>query len=157
MSKKNRNLPIDPDEMRDGMKKGAKGIKKLFQEFKDFAMRGNMIDMAVGIVIGSAFTALVNSLVKDTFMPFVTLIIGGNAGEEFEGLAWNGIKYGETISAIINFIILAAVVFLVVKAMNALSNMSKRNQDKEEEIIAATELSVLQDIKKLLEEQQKKE
>lgn len=152
MSKKKKNIPLNPEEMKEGAIKSVKGIRKLLQEFKDFAMRGNMIDMAVGIVIGTAFTTMVNSLVKDTFMPFVELLIGGN-GDDFAGLSYKGINYGDTISAIINFIILAAIVFVVVKGMNALANISKKESEKDEDVAVETELAVLEEIRDLLKEQ----
>lgn len=138
-------------EVKQHVEKSVKGIKKLIQEFKDFAMRGNMIDMAVGIVIGTAFTTMIKSIVEDTFIPFVLFLFGD--GGDYEGLIWHGIKYGKSISSIINFLILAAVVFVVVKAMNALSNIAKKDSEKDENIDAETELSVLEDIRELLKEQ----
>lgn len=144
----------DTEQVKEHVEKRVRGIKKLIQEFKDFAMRGNMIDMAVGIVIGTAFTAMVQSIVNDTFMPLVEYFIGGGAAD-YEGLKWHTVNYGMTISAIINFIILAAIVFVVVKAMNALSNIAKKEQEKDDDVQVATELAVLEEIRDLLEEQKK--
>lgn len=154
MSKKKDKISAAAEDVKEGAIKSVKGMRKLLQEFKDFAMRGNMIDMAVGIVIGTAFTAMVNSLVKDTFIPFITFVIGGGA-EDFKGLAWKGIEYGNTITAIINFIILAAVVFVVVKAMNALAGIAQKNKEEEAAAVEATELKVLEEIRDLLKDSEK--
>ena len=90
-------------------------MKKLFAEFKDFIARGNVMDMAIGVIIGGAFMAIVNSLVNDIINPFIKLISGG--GTEVSGTE-HGIDFGSFISAIINFLIIAVIVFLLVKAIN---------------------------------------
>lgn len=107
----------------------------MFKEFKKFALRGNMIDLAVGMIIGSAFTSIVNSLVNDMFMPIVSLFTGnvdftnwfialdGQAYATLEAAQEAGaatFNYGSFISNVINFIIMAFVVFMFVKAMNKL-------------------------------------
>ncbi len=95
----------------------------MIKEFKDFIAKGNVMDMAVGIIIGAAFTAIVGSLVEDLINPIISLFMGGI---DFSGL---GIKlgegedaavfaYGKFIMAVINFLIIAFVVFLLVKAVN---------------------------------------
>lgn len=91
------------------------------KEFRDFINRGNVIDLAVGIVIGAAFTAIVNSLVDDLIMPLIGMLSGGI---DFTGLAVQvgdaAFTYGNFIQAIINFLIIAFAVFLLVKAVNRL-------------------------------------
>ncbi|MCI9261548.1 MAG: large conductance mechanosensitive channel protein MscL, partial [Eggerthellaceae bacterium] len=92
-------------------------MKNLLAEFKEFINRGNVIDMAVGIIIGAAFTAIVTSLTDDIINPLIKLITGGN-GTEVAGLTIpvpgteSGIDFGAFISAIINFLIVAWVVFM---------------------------------------------
>jgi large conductance mechanosensitive channel len=110
-------------------------MKKFLNEFKEFAVRGNMIDLAVGIIVGGAFTTIVNSLVNDLINPVLGLVIGkidfsslyitldggsykSLADAEAAGAAV--LKYGSFISNIINFIIMALVVFCLVKAINKL-------------------------------------
>lgn len=108
--------------------------KKMLKEFKEFAMKGNMVDMAVGIVIGAAFGAIVSSLVDDVFMPIVGLIIGGidfsnlfiplgeGAFATIEAAKEAGvatINIGLFINAIIKFIIIAFALFMVIKVINA--------------------------------------
>ena len=105
-------------------------MKKFMEEFKAFAMRGNVIDMAVGVIIGGAFTAIVNSLVNDMLMPLLSLLTGGF---DFSGLCialGEGenaatINYGSFISAIINFLLIALVIFLIIKAINKVSRKKK--------------------------------
>ena len=95
-------------------------MSKFLNEFKQFAMRGNVLDMAVGVIIGGAFTAIVNSLVNDMLMPLLSLLTGGF---DFSGLCialGEGenaatINYGSFISAIINFLLIALVIFLIIK------------------------------------------
>jgi len=108
-------------------------MKKFLKEFKEFAMRGNVIDLAVGVIIGGAFKGIVDSLVKDVISPIIGLV----AKEDFSGLAFNllgvDIRYGAFITAIINFIIMAFVIFLFVKTINKLSQLGK----KEEAVVEA--------------------
>ncbi len=116
-------------------------MKKFFKEFKEFAVKGNMMDLAVGMIIGSAFTSIVNSLVNDIFMPVISIFTGkldfsnlfvsldGNhyptlAAAQEAGAAT--LSYGNFISGLINFLIMAFVVFLIVKALNKL----KREEPK---------------------------
>lgn len=99
----------------------------LVSEFKEFINRGNVMDMAVGVVVGSAFTAIVASLTSDIVEPAIKLITGG--GTEISGLTIpvpgtdNGIDFSAFLSAIINFLIVAFVLFLVVKAFNKAQNL----------------------------------
>lgn len=99
----------------------------MLKEFRDFAMRGNVIDLAVAFILGVAFVAIVTSLVNDIIMPIVGVIIGGL---DFSSLSVTvgsaAIAYGKFIQAIVNFIIVAFVLFLIVRAINRL------NKKKEE-------------------------
>lgn len=88
---------------------------KLIQEFKDFALKGNVMDLAVGVIIGGAFGAIVSSLVDDLIMP----IIGKCFGQpDFSKIAPGGIPVGNFINAVVNFLIVAVCLFAVVKAIN---------------------------------------
>jgi large conductance mechanosensitive channel len=110
-------------------------MKKFMQEFKKFALKGNMIDLAVGMIIGSAFNGIVKSLVDDIFMPILSLFTGkldfanwfvaldGNKYLTIEAAKEAGaatLNYGSFISGVINFIVMALVVFMIVKVMNNL-------------------------------------
>lgn len=118
----------------------------LFGEFKEFVKRGNVLDMAVGVVIGSAFGAIVTSLVNDIIMPLVSLLTGGldftnwfvaldgkayATLEEAQAAGAATLNYGNLISVILNFLIVAFCIFMVVKAMNKF--MKKKEEPKEEE------------------------
>ena len=104
--------------------------KGIVAEFKEFITRGNVMDMAVGIIIGGAFTAIVTSLVNDLLMPIIGAIFGGidftslkyviRAADEAAGIEEAAIRYGSFIQAIVNFLLIAIVIFLLVKGMNKL-------------------------------------
>ena len=101
---------------------------KLFDEFKAFVMRGNVLDMAVGVIIGGAFGKIVTSLVNDIFMPIIGMIIGNvdfssleiKLGEPVEGAEQAAIRYGAFIQEIVNFLIIALCIFMVIKVINKL-------------------------------------
>ncbi len=122
-------------------------MKKFINEFKEFAIKGNMIELAIGLMIGTAFNAITNSLIKDIFMPFIGILMGG---KDFSGLTLTigeaSIQYGLLIQAIFNFLITAVVLFALVKFIASL----KRKQ--EEEIIEEEkEPEIPEDIKLLTE------
>ncbi len=110
-------------------------MKKIGKEFKEFISRGNVMNLAVGVIIGSAFTAIVNSLVNDIFLPLLGLVTGGldfkslsiplGSGEDAAAL-----NYGAFISAIINFLLIALVIFFLVKGINRLSGLTKKEKEE---------------------------
>ena len=108
---------------------------KLVDEFKAFVMRGNVVDMAVGVIIGAAFGKIVTSLVNDIFMPIIGMILGNvdftsleiKLGEPVEGAEQAAIKYGMFIQEIVNFLIIALCIFMVIK----LINKAKKKKDEE--------------------------
>jgi large conductance mechanosensitive channel len=107
----------------------------MFKEFRKFILRGNVVDLAVGIVIGAAFTTVVNALVSNFITPLISVIYGGHqfsrAVFHFRG---NEFGYGAVINALISFLIVAAVVFFFgVQPINKLTEYSMRNKDTEEE------------------------
>jgi large conductance mechanosensitive channel len=94
-------------------------MRKFFEEFKKFIMRGNVVDLAVGLVIGAAFTAIVNSMVKDIFMPIIGLLTGGfDVSKETIGYKNAQLGWGAFLQTIINFVIIGFCLFLVVRGMN---------------------------------------
>jgi large conductance mechanosensitive channel len=105
------------------------------QEFKDFAMRGNVVDMAVGIVIGGAFGKIVSSFVNDVLMPPIGLMLGGvdftgltiTLQEATEEVAAVTLNWGAFVQTVIDFLIIAFAIFLVIKAMNA---AKKKDEEK---------------------------
>lgn len=136
--------------------------KGFFQEFKEFISRGNVMDLAVGVIIGSAFTAIVNSLVNDILMPVIGLISGGIdlSGLKFvfaaatETTEEAAIYYGAFLQNIVNFLLIALTLFCVVKAMNSLRRKKEEAPAPEPEPEPAPEPSeeakLLSEIRDLL-------
>ena len=120
----------------------------MFKEFKEFIAKGNVMDMAVGIILGAAFTAIVGSLVDDIITPIIGLFMGG---VDFSGLSAGVgdalITYGNFIMAIINFLIIAWVVFMLVKMVN---NLKKEEEDVEEAPAGPTQEELLAEIREAL-------
>ena len=106
--------------------------KGFFAEFKKFIMRGNVIDLAVGVIIGGAFQAIVSSLVEDIVTPLLGIILGK---VDFSNLAVTigdaSIGYGKFITAVINFFIMALVIFAIIKAINDVSDRLHKKTDEE--------------------------
>ncbi len=100
------------------------------KEFKEFISRGNVMDMAVGVIIGGAFSAIVTSLVDDVIMPIIAM---GTKGADFTKMKLGPIMIGNLISAVINFLIVALVLFCVIKAFNKAKDMAGKNKEVEEE------------------------
>ena len=109
-------------------------MKKLLEEFKAFVMRGNVVDLAVGVIIGGAFGKIVTSLVNDIFMPIVGIALGNvdfssleiKLGEPVEGAEQAAIRYGAFIQEIVNFLIIALCIFMVIKVIN---KMQKKKEE----------------------------
>ena len=114
------------------MEEKKSGIKKFFEEFKAFAMRGNVLDMAVGVVIGGAFTAIVTALVEDIINPLIGLFFKADFSEVVIGLGGSSIKIGEFVNSIINFLIVAFVLFVVIKFVNSLHKKPEEPAEPEE-------------------------
>jgi len=134
----------------------------IVQEFKEFAIKGNMMDLAIGVIIGGAFGKIIDSLVKDVLMPLISVITGGDVDfsqwfivlgdnpnnlqtlEELQKAGINVLQYGSFLTVFINFLILAWVVFLLVKVMNRI-----RKQEAPVEVPAATpeDIELLREIR----------
>lgn len=109
-------------------------MKKIFGEFKDFISRGNVMDMAVGVIIGGAFTAIVNSLVSDLLNPLLGLITGGmmDFSDLTIPLGGTSINYGAFLTAVINFLLVALVIFGITKMLNSLHRKKEQQEEQEE-------------------------
>lgn len=107
-------------------------MKSFMKEFRDFINRGNVLDMAVGIIIGGAFTTIVSSLTSDIISPILGLFGGLNFDKYAFTFGEVTISYGKFITAIINFLIMAFVVFCIVKAMNKATSKLKKEEEIEE-------------------------
>ena len=144
-------------------------MKKFFEEFKSFAMRGNVVDMAVGVVIGGAFGKITTSIVNDIIMPFISMLTGGvdfsqwkwvlkEAVLDAEGAVTSAeiaVKFGSTIAIILDFIIIAFAVFCLVKGLNSLRRKEEPAPAPEPEPAppAPTAEELLTEIRDLLKDQ----
>lgn len=109
----------------------AKKIKTFLNEFKEFALKGNVISMAVGIIIGAAFGALITAFTEDFIQPIIGFICGGFADGEYAGRiplgdSGQAILYGDFLTAVINFVIQAFVLFLIIRFFNKLGDLKKK-------------------------------
>ncbi len=144
-------------------------MKKMASEFKEFIARGNVMDLAVGVIIGGAFSAIVTSLVNDIIMPIISLITGGidftnwfisldgtkyNTLAEAQAAGASVLAYGSFIQAVIYFLILAFVIFMLVKGVNKLTKIKKKEEKKKEEVPSKSSEEEL--LEKILVELKKK-
>ena len=131
---------------------------KIIDEFKEFISRGNVIDMAVGIVVGGAFTGIVNSLVNDILTPVINMLTGkADVSDLSVSIGTATLNYGLFLQAIINFLIIAVSVLILVKAVNTLREMAFRKKEEEaaEEAPAGpTQEELLMEIRDLLKEKE---
>lgn len=137
-------------------------MKKFFEEFKAFAMRGNVIDMAVGVVIGGAFGKITNSVVNDIIMPLISMLTGGIDFSSWKWVLKEAVMEGKEvidpeIAVILDFIIIAFAVFCMVKAINKMHDkLSKPAEPESEKAPEPTKEEVLlTEIRDLLKEQNK--
>lgn len=107
-------------------------MKKFFGEFKTFIMRGNVLDLAVGVIIGAAFQAIVTSLTSDIISPILGLFGGMNFDRYALTIGDVSIGYGKFLTAVINFIIMAFVIFLIVKLVNKIMAIGKKPEEQAE-------------------------
>lgn len=122
-------------------------MKKFWQEFKAFALKGNVVDMAVGVIIGTAFSAIVNSIVKDLITPIFGIILGG---VEFTSLSITfgdaTITYGNFIQSVVNFLVISLTIFIFIKISSKLFH-KKEEEKKEEPPKKSDEVLLLEEIR----------
>ena len=130
---------------KEELKKRGKGFVK---EFKEFVLRGNVVDMAVGVIIGGAFSGIVTALTDDFINPLINGIGGAEVGGTIKIYGGQVLRYGDFITAVINFLIMALVLFFILKGFNKLASIGK----KEEEVVApkTDEAILLEEIRDLL-------
>lgn len=134
-------------------------MRNFIEEFKNFAIKGNMVDMAIGIIIGASFNAVINSLVKKIIMPPLSLLTDGvNLGnrkyvlrEAAEGVEEVAIGYGDLLNVLVDFFIVAMTIFLVIKGMNRFRTKAEDPEDVEVE--TPKNIQLLSNLEKLMQEQ----
>ena len=148
-------------------------MKKFIEEFKEFAFKGNVLDMAIGVIIGGAFGKIVTALVENIISPFITLLTGAaklsdwsfvlkeavGGGAEAGGTDAVVLNFGAFLQSIIDFLIVALCIFLILKAImkakEKFESLKKKEEEAAEEAAEETELTVLKEIKELLEKEKK--
>lgn len=105
-------------------------MKKFLEEFKTFALRGNVMDLAVGVIIGAAFQAIINSLVNDVISPIIGLFANTDLSYLTITIRDVEVRYGSFLTAVINFLIMAVIIFFLVKAMNALAHLGRHKEEE---------------------------
>ena len=127
---------------------GTVTMKGFISEFKDFINKGNVMDMAVGIIIGGAFTAIITALVENILMPIIGMIIGGVSFEELSVTVGTAeLQYGLFIQAVINFLLIALTVFIIIKNINKLKKEEPAEEEPEE---TPADIALLTEIRDLL-------
>ena len=126
----------------------------MLKDLKDFLLRGNIVDLAVAVVIGAAFGAIVTSLVNDVITPlFLNPALKAAGVAKIADLSWNGVAYGSFLSAVINFLIVGTTLFFIVKAANAAAALTKKEEtENANEDAAPTQEELLTEIRDLLKE-----
>lgn len=132
-------------------------IKKFANEFKNFALKGNVMDLAVGVIIGGAFQGIVTSLTENFINPIIGCIGGAEVQGKIHLVGDQYINYGAFITAVINFIIMAFIIFLMMKGINKLMSIGKKEEKPAEPAAPAPDIVLLTEIRDLLKAQQSAE
>lgn len=131
-------------------------MRSFMNEFRDFIMRGNVLDLAIAFIMGAAFQTVVKSVVDDLIMPIVGIITGSVS---FSNIVWHlgsaDIKIGAFIGTLITFLLTSFAVFLMLKAIRKAQSLAGMNKEAEEEVAVETELAVLQEIRDALAAEKK--
>lgn len=126
-------------------------MKKFISEFKEFISKGNVLDMAVGVIIGGAFSKIVSSLVNDVMMPLIGIIIGGHNFTNLSIKVGNAkIMYGSFLQNVVYFLIVAFCLFTVIKIINRFKKKQEKNENKEKIKTPSEEVILLSEIRDLL-------
>ena len=133
-------------------------MKNIFKEFKEFISRGSIIDLAIAVIIGAAFKEIINSLVKDILSPVISLVVGDEGfanykyviteANELTGIAENAIYYGNFIQSMFDFLIIAIVIFLIVKGINKAQKAMEKGTDE----VLETVSDIVEDVKPKVED-----
>lgn len=132
-------------------------MKNIIKEFKTFISRGNVVDLAVGVVVGNAFKDIVNSLVDHIIMPIVGILIGGIDFTTLSLNIWNvDVKFGLFLQSIVDFFIIAFCIFMAVKVVNKLTKKKEEKKEEPKAPVKSDEVLLLEEIRDLLKKENKK-
>lgn len=141
---------VDKEKI-EKMKEKSSGF---FGEFKEFVMRGNVMDMAIGVIIGGAFSDIVTALTKDFINPLINGIGGAEIGGSIKIYGGQKLLYGDFLTSVINFFIMALVLFMLLKVVNGIMEVGKKKQE-EEKPAKSDDVKLLEEIRDLLKKQSK--
>ena len=141
---------------KDNLEKGKKKIGGFINEFKAFVLRGNVMDMAIGVIIGSAFASIVTALTEDFINPLINGIGGAEVAGQIKIYGGQSLNWGHFVTAVINFLIMALVLFLMLKAVNKLMTIGKKKEEEQPSApVKSDETILLEEIRDLLKKQKK--
>lgn len=144
---------VEKEDLKKANKEVQDRLKKGRSEFKEFIMRGDVVDLAVGVIVGGAFGKIVTSLVNDILMPIIGVIIGGI---DFSNLSINfidaKIMYGSFIQQVIDFLIVSFCIFMFVKVVTRFTRKEEEKEEKSEEVKKSQEVLLLEEIRDLLKD-----
>ncbi len=136
---------------KERLEKGKKKVGGFISEFKAFVLRGNVMDMAIGVIIGSAFASIVTALTEDFINPLINGIGGAEVAGQIKIYGGQALNWGHFVTAIINFLIMAFVLFLMLKAVNKLMTIGKKKEEEKIEApVKSDETILLEEIRDLL-------
>ena len=138
---------------KEELKKKGKGF---ISEFKEFILRGNVMDMAIGVIIGGAFQGIVSALTEDFINPLINGIGGAEVGGTIKIYGGQVIKYGDFITSVINFLIMAFVLFVLLKVVNKIVTVGRKEKEEEKVIVKSDETLLLEEIRDLLKKSKNK-
>ena len=136
-------------------KKIAKKGKGFIEEFKSFILRGNVMDMAIGVIIGTAFSDIVTALTKDFINPLINGIGGAEVAGKIKIYGGQYLNWGDFVTSVINFIIMAFVLFILLKIVNGILTVGKKKEEEKVEIVKSDETILLEEIRDLLKKKNK--
>ena len=142
---------MDKDKIKSLSGKG----KGFIAEFKAFVLKGNVMDMAIGVIIGTAFAGIVTALTTDIINPLINGIGGAEVGGELKIYGGQVIRYGDFITAVINFLIMAFVLFILLKTVNKIMTIGKKKEEEEKAAEKAKDIELLEEIRDLLKKNSK--
>ena len=138
---------------KEKLKKVKQKSSGFFGEFKEFILRGNVMDMAIGVIIGGAFQGIVTALTNDFINPLINGIGGAEVGGTIKIYGGQVLRYGDFITAVINFLIMALVLFVLLKVVNGVMSAGKKKEEETPEIVKSDEAKLLEEIRDLLKKQ----